>query len=560
MKFQMFQRKKISLFLIMFIGFSSVAFADGQIRYGKNVYYKGSVSPDNIPHGKGKLVTDYEVTDNIGGKTKVVTNKDILEGVFENGTVTEAKLVLGRYNGPLWINAFVFKGTVEYSVSDDGKSVTYTMIDGIIKDCKFCEYSVTPDNTLSVIRRPKSVGCDLESGRIRVTRNGNTALYVLNNNFSLVDINELSDNPSYREQQGYRLIKEKFVLDMDTTTSEGKYLAAIKIRSTKNLPGWSDDDYQQLYASGFKLLIESAEGGYTPAQIILWKLLIFNNKPNEQLDKLALKYAENVAEGTGEEAIDALLYLQKNYLVGSNNINNSYRYPQTSEGTARYVGPKNLKKSRLYLEKILANESALQYFIREEGGYERKGAELELNDLNKAIGDRPYKDYAAEISKKILGTWKMVVYDGITSIYTFRSDGTFKATHTYAYPEISSDITIKFDVTGKWCVNKDKDIEISDYDRFQNIKASCTCNHYEHKNIVNILNARGDDKYDILFHLIRQASGNLNYIGWANNNYFSNLEFSDGQVKASYAAYGVSHKTTLTKVSTQAKKPVPKRR
>ena len=59
----------------------------------------------------GYTVERGVLVNNIGS---LVTNKDILEGIFENGTVKEAKLVLGRYNGPLWINAFVFKGTVDY--------------------------------------------------------------------------------------------------------------------------------------------------------------------------------------------------------------------------------------------------------------------------------------------------------------------------------------------------------------------------------------------------------------------------------------------------------------
>lgn len=356
------------------------------------------------------------------------------------------------------------------------------------------------------------------------------------------------------------LYKEKFVLDVDTTSSEGKYKAASKLYSAKNLTGWSHDDYQQLYDLGFKLLIESAEDGYTPAQILLWKQIIFNNDPNVENDKLALKYAEKVAEGTGEDAIDALLYLQKNYLLGPNSINNSYRDAQTMEGKARYVGPKDLKKSRLLLEKIMANESALKYFVRKGGGFGRRGAELELNDLNKAIGDRPYKDFAGEISKKILGTWKMAVYDGITSIYTFRSDGTFKATHTYTYPQLSSGATVKFDVTGKWHINKNNSVEISDYNRFQNIKASYTNNDFYVRRIVNKLNTPGDDRYAIISDIVRQCSGNLNYIGWMEHNTFSGLVFSNNQMKGSYNTWNIFKEVTLTKISTQAKKPVSKRR
>lgn len=559
MIFRICLRKPFSFFLMMFIGFSSVVYADGKIQYGKNIYYKGSVNSNNIPSGKGKLVTDYKVTDQIAGNIRLVTNKDILEGIFENGTVKEAKLVLGRYNGPLWINAFVFKGTVEYSVSNDGQSVAYTMIEGKITDSKYFEYSVTPDNTFSVIRCPKSNGCDLESGKIRVIRNGSPALFALNCNFTMVNITEYSTSPIYSGQQGYRPMKEKFVLDVDTTTAEGKYEAAAKLYSQKNLAGWSNDDYEELRSLGFNLLKNSAAADYAPALYTMGRL-IFSNDPDPVNDRMYLKSFEKLAEKSGSQAIEAMLYLQKNYMIGANNIDNTYMNPQGLNGKARYVGPVDLKKSRYYLEKILANESALKYYVRKGGGLGRQGAELDLNDLNKAIGDRPYKDFAGEISKKIIGTWKMAVYDGITSIYTFRSDGTFKATHTYTYPQLSSGVTVKFEVTGKWRINNNNSVELSDYNRFQNIKASCTSNDFYVRRTVNKLNAPGDDKYAIISDMVRQCSGNLNYIGWMEHNTFSGLVFSNNQMKGSYNTWNIFKEVTLTKISTQAKKPVSKRR
>ncbi len=518
-----------------------------QIDYGKQIYYKGKVNSSNKPSGKGQLVTTYKVNDSSGLKTY----RDVLKGVFEDGVVSKATLSLGMLKEFLSVAPFAFNGTVEYSVDNNGNSVTYKLIDGTISN-NFNYYLVTPDNTLTVIRTPFEDRCETQSSKVKL-RN---ILFFLRGDLTLEDIS----SPSYNGSPD-QVSREIFTIEADTTTAEGKYSAAGEIYSAaKSLRGWSQQEIQRLRDLGFILLIESAEDGYTPAQKLLWKQIIFNNDPNVENDKLALKYAEKVAEGTGEDAIDALLYLQKNYLLGPNNINNSYRDAQTMEGKARYVGPKDLKKSRLLLEKIMANESTLKYFVRKGGGFGRRGAELELNDLNKAIGDRPYKDFAAEISKKIIGTWKMAVYDGITSIYTFRSDGTFKATHTYTYPQLSPGVTVKFDVTGKWCVNKNNSIETSDYNRFQNIKASCPSNDYKARRSVNILNAPGDDKYGIITDMVRQCSGNLNYIGWMENNTFSDLEFSNGQMKASYNTWNIFKNVTLTKVVTQAKKPAPKRR
>lgn len=353
--------------------------------------------------------------------------------------------------------------------------------------------------------------------------------------------------------------KDRFVLDVDTTTAEGKYEAAAKLYSQKNLAGWSNDDYEELRSLGFNLLKNSAAADYAPALYTMGRL-IFSNDPDPVNDRMYLKSFEKLAEKSGSQAIEAMLYLQKNYMIGANNIDNTYMNPQGLNGKARYVGPVDLKKSRYYLEKILANESALKYYVRKGGGLGRQGAELDLNDLNKAIGDRPYKDFAGEISKKIIGTWKMAVYDGITSIYTFRSDGTFKATHTYTYPQLSSGVTVKFEVTGKWRINNNNSVELSDYNRFQNIKASCTSNDFYVRRTVNKLNAPGDDKYAIISDMVRQCSGNLNYIGWMEHNTFSGLAFSNNQMKGSYNTWNIFKEVTLTKISTQAKKPVSKRR
>ena len=117
--------------------------------------------------------------------------------------------------------------------------------------------------------------------------------------------------------------KDRFVLDVDTTTAEGKYEAAAKLYSQKNLAGWSNDDYEELRSLGFNLLKNSAAADYAPALYTMGRL-IFSNDPDPVNDRMYLKSFEKLAEKSGSQAIEAMLYLQKNYMIGANNIDNTY--------------------------------------------------------------------------------------------------------------------------------------------------------------------------------------------------------------------------------------------
>lgn len=97
-----------------------------EVLLGEYITYTGKVDANNQPAGKGKL--------EIVCRQRPDLRKDVLEGVFNNGVVTKAKLDLEKYNGPFWIEKSTFKGTVEYSISKDGKSITYKMTQGKFRD------------------------------------------------------------------------------------------------------------------------------------------------------------------------------------------------------------------------------------------------------------------------------------------------------------------------------------------------------------------------------------------------------------------------------------------
>lgn len=98
------------------------------IKYGSFTTYKGKVDNNSTPSGKGELITSYSHEGYI--------HQDYLCGNFSNGVVTKAELYLNRYKkneDKSWNNFYIFKGTVEYEIKDNGKSVTYMMKKGVLK-------------------------------------------------------------------------------------------------------------------------------------------------------------------------------------------------------------------------------------------------------------------------------------------------------------------------------------------------------------------------------------------------------------------------------------------
>lgn len=118
-----------------------------EISLGNYITYIGKVDANNQPIGKGKL--------EVVCRQQPDFRKDVLEGVFSNGVVTNAKLALEKFNGPLWINNSTFKGTVEYSISKDGSSITYKLTQGKIKDGGITSIAVN-DYPLVIKRIPSS--------------------------------------------------------------------------------------------------------------------------------------------------------------------------------------------------------------------------------------------------------------------------------------------------------------------------------------------------------------------------------------------------------------------
>ena len=160
-----------------------------KLQYGKYITYDGKVDANKKPSGKGKLELAYKVPTEFGPQT----NKDVLEGKFDGAKVTDAKLLLARYNGPLWINSAKFSGTMEYVITSDGSTIIYNLLEGELQTKDYNTFIINSAAPLTITRIPHSDGCETKAGTI----------YKTDNNAS-VSVNSISSD--YFDAQG-RLMK-----------------------------------------------------------------------------------------------------------------------------------------------------------------------------------------------------------------------------------------------------------------------------------------------------------------------------------------------------------------
>lgn len=154
--------KKIFSLLVFCMCLLPIGTLAEEIKYGRFVTYDGKVNASKVPEGKGKLITEYKVERmTVNGRSDEV-NKDILQGIFSQGKVEEAKLQLARYNGPLWLNRATFKGELDYEILDNN-SVKYTLLEGTFTSSDLCDYTISRDNPLVITRIPSFEGCETKS-------------------------------------------------------------------------------------------------------------------------------------------------------------------------------------------------------------------------------------------------------------------------------------------------------------------------------------------------------------------------------------------------------------
>ena len=185
-----------------------------KVQYGKYITYDGKVDANKKPNGKGKLELAYKAQGVVG----LETNKDVLEGVFADGKVSNAKLAIAKYNGPLWINSAKFKGTLEFTIADDGSSITYNLLEGELETKDYPAFIISSDTPLTITRIPHPDGCETIAGKL-FKANYNSSLSVNNipnGYFYPLNLSELGNIKNIKKRTTYELNGDFSTIEGDT--------------------------------------------------------------------------------------------------------------------------------------------------------------------------------------------------------------------------------------------------------------------------------------------------------------------------------------------------------
>ena len=183
-----------------------------KVQYGKYITYDGKVDANKKPNGKGKLELAYKAQ----GAAGLETNKDVLEGVFADGKVSNAKLAIAKYNGPMWINSAKFKGTLEFTIADDGSSITYNLLEGELETKDYKTFIISSDTPLTITRIPHPDGCETEAGKLLVYKSSPSIKNIPNDYFYDLKISELGNIKNVKKYWPYELNGDFSTIEGDT--------------------------------------------------------------------------------------------------------------------------------------------------------------------------------------------------------------------------------------------------------------------------------------------------------------------------------------------------------
>lgn len=229
---------RIKALLLILLGIPFGLFAK-EINYGSFITYDGKVNKSLEPEGKGKLVTQYNVLREYNdGSITNEEQKDILKGKFFQGKVTDAEVQFARYNGPLWLNHAVFKGTLEYTLLEGDKGIKYTLLEGVFVCNNYTDFSISPNNPFVITRVPSENGCETIAEPLSYASVSNQTQS--NNRIHLL-IGEVKEYLNIRE---YRLNKE---WNFEKTR---EYLKPVYADGTEIITNSENDDFSVRYKNG----------------------------------------------------------------------------------------------------------------------------------------------------------------------------------------------------------------------------------------------------------------------------------------------------------------------
>ena len=434
---------------------SAVNLHADEINYSRYVAYDGKVDKAGQPFKKGKLITTYRGTTN-GIESD---EKDILEGEFNNNRVEKAKLRLGRYNSPLWITRTSFEGTLEYRIEEGGKSVTYTLIEGVIKDSRLAKLKIYPDNPLVITRIPQIKGC----------LNKVTPIRIAGENLELTESNLAewgkSIAPFKLKALGLSEVKKSYSCYLNDSlyiveNFDPEFIFKVQKKVYYNA---STDEIVIAMPSGEGMKVHRASRDLTftrkfpDAQVNCTPRMTIVQFNDGRVYKGSIKLGVTEANAAYLGIIEAATYAESCIGFHTGKLT-------TADGqTVNYINGRT--------EAEIAEEKA-----RKE--QEAKQAEAKRQaDMKKARA-------------KLIGTWELLgYYPGEKVIYTLKADGTMLASYTYNGEQTKNMFTAKFTVSAEWevdgdgfCVNKSKKAFISadnitfnftDYEMKSNFESGC---------------------------------------------------------------------------------------
>ena len=441
--------------LLLMLMCSAVNLHADEINYSRYVAYDGKVDKAGQPFKKGKLITTYRGTTN-GIESD---EKDILEGEFNNNRVEKAKLRLGRYNSPLWITRTSFEGTLEYRIEEGGKAVTYTLIEGVIKDSRLAKLKIYPDNPLVITRIPQIKGC----------LNKVTPIRIAGENLELTESNLAewgkSIAPFKLKALGLSEVKKSYscYLDESLNIVESFEPELFFNDQKKVYYDASKDEIVIAKPSGDVLKLHRKSGEinfvrkYPDAHVVCKTNMIQVKFADGSVYNGSIKLKSTKANAIYLDILEAATYAESGISFTNGTLT-------TADGkTVNYIDGRT--------EAEIAEEKA-----RKE--QEAKQAEAKRQaDMKKARA-------------KLIGTWELLgYYPGEKVIYTLKADGTMLASYTYNGEQTKNMFTAKFTVSAEWevdgdgfCVNKSKKAFISadnitfnftDYEMKSNFESGC---------------------------------------------------------------------------------------
>lgn len=365
-----------------------------KIKYSEQIVYNGKVDANGQPNGEGTLTTTYG------------EYKNILEGFFNNGVVSNATLRLRVYDKK-YVN-FYYKGDVEFAVIDN-KSVSYTIKGGTAMSL-MRQLKIDSGQSLHIITTPNGSSCYVQSNSVSEWLDyiGNegfvreTKAFKYSKSFCLEKEDEVKIKQSFRLNNFCRLVSDNPLISV-----KDKERGHLQVYGDTISVSYTNGDYVICYGNAIDerdyTSTPSRYYGYKKATIIALKKTLKDGVLGCEKPGI-VTFTDNITQKTGI----AVLKAPHNY--NYSHIHPLYLFGKDSGKPYYYVNGNIVDNHELRVFYGKAGEAIFKVINEEPKGYLDFGAALidEGNVeeaeywINKAInsGLPEAKEYLAKLEAK----------------------------------------------------------------------------------------------------------------------------------------------------------------